>query len=126
VVVGDLKGMPDVVWPADAAQQLARRAGEMADAMVLQRAERAGLTDDARQDWQGKHRQTFDSTHEAHTQSVAQNLVENLYSLERVLHDIQNWVEQENAARRKARERAADDEEWWGLKKHWNAWTKDD
>ena len=116
----EIKAMPDVVWPTVAARTVARRAGAMADLIVRQRTERAGLTTTARQDCAGRARQVFDADHEGPTGSVADNLVENLYALEKVFRDLEEWVVEENAARRKAREREHDDSTWGGAKKYWN------
>jgi hypothetical protein len=112
--------MPDVVWPSAEAAALRAAACELADLIQDQRSARQEFAAQARRDWSGRSRRTFDGDHEAPTEAAGDNLAAGLRAMAGTIDGVERWVRDENGARRQARDRRHDNTTWCGLKRYAN------
>jgi len=107
--------MADVVWPASEAGRLRTRARHLADVLDEQHGARSRWADDARDGWEGRFRTEWDAS-ESVAAADTITIAARLRAMADALESADRWVLDENDARRRARDKEADDQTWFGLK----------
>jgi hypothetical protein len=111
----EIHGMADVVWPASEADRLRTRARHLADVFDQQRTPRTRWADEARDGWEGRFRTEWDAS-ESIAAADTITIAARLRAMADALDAADRWVADENDARRRARDKEADDQTWFGLK----------
>lgn len=104
----------DVRWPAAEAQALAAACAGVADLLDGQYSSRHRVGNRAQEEFRGNKSTEFSGRFSTNNKN-AEGLVWRLHAMRRALAAAEQWAEDEQAARVKARQEE-DDRSWWGLK----------